>query len=229
MKKRITLVLMVAFIVATALALHSAEKEKVRRIRHIEIRRTTGNETMMPEGLLKLFKTADKLELTNPQLLQLRMLYQKNADLAQKHKETAKLGKKLCDPNLKEEDVKKYASEQAKSLEARILAKYQLQQEFRKVLTPEQLKKLAGLKFDKAGRKGPPFMKGGKMGPPMMPFWNKPGKDRKSPHAMRFQQMLEKKRAKLRSEKQFKRQVKDSPEAVIDEMESILDDVDSGE
>ncbi len=219
MKNRIVLVLIVAFVAATALVLHSAEKEEVRRIRHIEIRKTAGNETMMPAGLIKLFKIAEELELTNPQLLQLRMLFQKQTESRKKLKEEKKQFKNLNDSDLSEEEVRKLAAEKAKQLEESIIARFKMQQEIKKIFTPEQLKKLEELNAKKPARKGPP----------MMPFWQKPGADRKGPPAMWRRHTRDKKEAKPGVEKHLKHQTKDSTEALVEEMESVLDDIDSGE
>jgi len=166
MKRKLTFALLAVFLAASALVLHSAEKKEMKRVKNIEIRRMHGGgEDMMPGALARLFEVADDLELTNPQLLQLRMLYQKQSELAKKRRESRKHDKELSDPDLKEEDVKKFAAEQAKMLEAGIIARFQMQQEFKKIFTPEQLKKLEESKA-KHRKNGPPM--GGRMG--AMPF-----------------------------------------------------------
>ncbi|EKD81057.1 MAG: hypothetical protein ACD_39C02001G0001 [uncultured bacterium] len=167
MKKKITFVLLAVFLVVSALILHAAEREGFKHIKRIEIRQMRGGGNMLPEGLLKLFKIADELDLTNPQLLQLRMLYQKQSDLASKHMESRTQGKKLVDGDMKEEDVKKFAAEQAKQLESNILARFQMQQELKKIFTPDQLKKIEEMKSKRPHHEGMPFA--GRMGPPM-PF-----------------------------------------------------------
>lgn len=173
MNKKITFVLLAVFLVAFALILHSAEKEGFKHIKRIEIRKMRGGGAILPEGLIKLFKIADELELTNPQLLQLRMLYQKQSALATKHMESRKPGQKLFDTDLKEEDVKKFAAEQAKQLESSILARFQMQQELKKIFTPDQVKKLEEMKAKKPRHEGMPFHMGGKNGP--MPFGGRMG------------------------------------------------------
>jgi Spy/CpxP family protein refolding chaperone len=168
--KKLTIVLVVLILATTAMVLHSAEKEG-RRVREIEIRRVIGgNADLMPGELARLFKFADKLELTNPQLLQLRIHYQKQAKLSKENKDCNEQCKKLSDPNLKEEDVKKIAAEQAKLLEAKILAKFQMKQELKKILTPEQLKKLEEMREKKSSKKGMSFFRGKKAGTASMPF-----------------------------------------------------------
>jgi len=177
---------------------------------------------------VQLFKFADELDLSNPQLLQLRMVFQKQSESRKKNMQSRKQFKKLNDCNISEAEVRKLASEKAKQLEESIIARFKMQQEIKKIFTPEQLKKLEKLKAGKPARKGMPFMKGGKMWPPMMPFWNKSGADHKGPPAM-WRHMLDRKPAKPGVPKPARRQHKDSPEAAIEEMERILDDVDSGE
>ena len=178
MKKKFTFVLLAVFLAISALVLYSAEKEGFKRIeRRIEIRNTRGGDEMLPAGLTRLFKVADELDLTNPQLLQLRMLYQKKAEGEKENRESKKLGKKLSDPTLTEADVKKYAAEKAKALETHILAKYQIQQDLKKILTPEQFKKLEEMKARKSHKRGLPAFKSGKKG--SMPFFmgGKKGRD----------------------------------------------------
>ncbi len=218
MQKKLTLVLIVVFVAVTALALHSAEKEKVRRYERIEIRKNLGSGDFMPGKLMQLFKFADELELTNPQLLQLRMVFQKQSAARKKNMLNNKQFKKLNDCNISEDEVRKLASEKAKQLEESIIARFKMQQEIKKIFTPEQLKKLEKMNAKTSAKKGPP----------MLPFWNKAGKDRKGPPAMRHK-MFNRQPDKPGVPRPASRQPKDSPEAVIDEMESILDDVDSGE
>ncbi|PKL50619.1 MAG: hypothetical protein CVV42_02520 [Candidatus Riflebacteria bacterium HGW-Riflebacteria-2] len=189
MQKKFTLVLIVVFVMVTALSLHSAEKREVKRIRHLEIRTTTGAGNVMPAQLIQFFKFADALELSNQQLLQLRMLYQKQAESSKKRMQDNKHGKKLTDCDLTEKEVRKMAAEKAKQLEESIIARFKMQQEIKKIFTPEQLKKLEEMKSKKHARKGPP-----------MSFWGKPG-----------------------IPKPARRGTKDSPEALIDQMEEIFD------
>ncbi|MDD2999970.1 MAG: hypothetical protein PHV05_12985, partial [Candidatus Riflebacteria bacterium] len=77
-----------------------------------------------------------------PQLLQLRMLFQKSSVTLKKDKKTGPVFKWLVDQNLTEEEIKKIAVEEGKTAEARVLAGFQLMQELKKILAPEQLKKL---------------------------------------------------------------------------------------
>lgn len=228
MQKKFTLVLVALFVALAAGSLYSAEKAMVKRIERVEVRKAAGDNDLMPARLMQLFKFAEEIELTNPQLLQLRMVFQKQSEACKKNLLNEKQFKKLNDSNISEAEVRKLAAAKAKQLEESIIAKFKMQQEIKKIFTPEQLKKLEKLKAEKPSRKGMPFMKGGKMGPPMMPFWNKAGKDRKGPPAM-WRNMFNRKPGKPVMPKPARRQHKDSPEAVIDEMESILDDVDSGE
>jgi Spy/CpxP family protein refolding chaperone len=222
MHRKLILVLIVVFVAVSALALHSAEKREVKRIRHIEIRKNAGSADFMPARLMQLFKFADELELSNPQLLQLRMVFQKQAESHKKNMQNSKQFKKLNDCNISEEEVRKLASEKAKQLEESIIAKFRMQQEIKKIFTPEQLKKLEELKARKPARKGMPFMKGGKMGHPKMPFWNKAGKDRQGPPA-RWRNMPGRKAGKPGVPKPARRQQKDSPESMIDAIEEIFD------
>ncbi|MBU1106066.1 MAG: hypothetical protein KKB51_05300 [Candidatus Riflebacteria bacterium] len=164
MKKKLTFVLFAVFMATSALTLYSAEKEGFKRIEKIEIRKTRGGDDMLPAGLMRLFKIADELELTNPQLLQLRMLFQKRDANVKKLMETRKTDKKLSDPTLTEEAVKIFAAEKAKALETQILARYQMQQDLKKIFTPEQCKKLEEMKAKKSHKEGMPFF--GKNRPP---------------------------------------------------------------
>lgn len=218
MQKKFALVLVALFVVLAAGSLYSAEKAMVKRIERVEVRKAAGDNNMMPARLMQLFKLADELELTNSQLLQLRMVFQKQSEARKKNMQNEKQFKQLNDSNITEAEVRKLAAAKAKQLEESIIAKFKMQQEIKKVFTPEQLIKIEKMNAKKTVRKGPP----------MMPFWNKAGKDRKGPPAM-WRNMFNRKPGKPGIPKPARRQHKDSPEAVIDEMESILDDIDSGE
>ena len=222
MQKKFTLFLVTIFVALAVANLYSAEKAKVRRFERIEVRKTTGGNEMMPEQLIQLFKFADELELSNPQLLQLRMVFQKQAEARKKNMQSRKQFKKLNDSNISEEEVRKLAAAKAKQLEESIITKFKMQQEIKKIFTPEQLKKIAEIKTKKSARKGMPFMKGGKMGFPMMPFWHKPGTDRKGPPAM-WRNKLDRKPGKPGVPKPARRQRKDSPESMIDAIEEMFD------
>ncbi|NCB37252.1 MAG: hypothetical protein EOM80_00650 [Erysipelotrichia bacterium] len=141
MKKHIAMLFLSLALIAVSIVLYSAEigdKKPVFSNRHHAIGRK--NPDMIE--LFGMFKLADDLEITNPQLLQLRMLFQKSSVTFKKDKKTGPVFKRLADQNLTEEEIKKIAAEEGKMAEARILAGFKLMQELKKILTPEQLKKL---------------------------------------------------------------------------------------
>lgn len=151
MKRNLLFVFIVTLLAAMPLAIYSADKDGgfMKSARH---RGFEGKDSAM--GLMKMFKLADDLEITNPQLLQLRMLFQKNCNAMKKNDSKKDLFKQLSDPALKEEDVKKLAAEAGKAAEERILARFNMMQEIKKILTPEQLKKLEELKNSHVGKRG---------------------------------------------------------------------------
>lgn len=113
------------------------------------------------KGLMPLFRLADEFNLTNPQLIQLRMLYQKNCQSGEEKVTRNEFFKKLSDPSLNEEEVRKLASEAAKATENEILRRFRMVQEIKKILTPDQLKKLEEWKVS---QKGGFFMNGHRRG-----------------------------------------------------------------
>lgn len=183
MRKSLSFVLIAIFIATTAFIVHSAERNEVRQPKQLRARMMGQSYNMMPHGLGKLFEVAEKLELTNPQLLQLRMFHQKQAKHAEELKQKWMSEKKHFTADVKEEDVKKFAAEQAKMVETSILAKFQMQQELKKIFTPEQLKKLELMQNKDSKREGMRFFQGGdKNMSPMqhrrhMRKGMKPGKD----------------------------------------------------
>lgn len=151
MKKNLLFVFIVTLLAAMPLAIYSADKDGgfMKFARH---RGSGENDSAM--GLMKMFKLADDLEITNPQLLQLRMLFQKNCNAMKNESPRKNLFKQLSDPSLKEEDVKKLAAEAGKATEKKILARFNMMQEIKKILTPEQLKKLEEIKSSHIGKRG---------------------------------------------------------------------------
>ncbi len=164
MRKSLTFVLIAIFMGTTALVLHSADKKEVRRTKHLRARMMPHSDNMMPRGLIGLFEFADKLELTNPQLLQLRMFHQKQVERIKEFKHKRMSERNPFTADLKEEDVKKYAAEQAKMVETRILARFQMQQDLKKIFTPEQLNKLELMRKKDSKREGMPFFQHNDMG-----------------------------------------------------------------
>lgn len=169
MKRQITLLLISISLIAVSLVLYSAELEN-RDFGGPGHHKAKGfeNAPLSPPpphmiGILGLFKLADELEITNPQLLQLRLFFQKNCKTMKGVGPRHLLHKKLSDPTLKEEDVKKIAAEEGKAIEKSILAKFQMMQDLKKILTPEQFKKLHELRprghkplMDRPGFEPPP-------------------------------------------------------------------------
>lgn len=145
MKNRLALVLLSVLLFAVTVVLYSAEMgrpgagARMGRMQHLG-GGSFGNEQMI--GGFGFFKMADKFELTDPQLLAMRAWYQKNEKTMNAGKERLKMFKKLSDPTLSEEDVKKIAAEEGKAVEESIIGRFQMMQELRKILTPDQLKKL---------------------------------------------------------------------------------------
>lgn len=162
MNRNFFYVLALLLVTALPLAIFSAEDSLKIEKSALEIGRAPGDPgNGFYKRMVPLFKLADEIELTNPQLLQLRMLYQKNCKLDSGRKAGRDIFKKLSDPDLKEEDVKKMAAETAKAAEEKILSRYRMMQEVKKILTPEQLKKLEELKAAKKDRR---FKKGMRKG-----------------------------------------------------------------
>lgn len=174
MKTKITFALLAVFLAASTLIIFAAEKESVESGKKAGIHRARGGD-ILPVGLTMLFRVADELELTNSQLLQLRMLYQKKSESEKKHLKNRALGRKLFEAKPSEEEVKKFAAEMAKKVESDIIARYKMQQELNNILTSEQCKKLEEIMAKSAPGKGlmpfgpMPFFRGDRKGPPMPP------------------------------------------------------------
>lgn len=157
MQRNLFLALIAVILATVPLAIYSADTDGATPSRmkrhgfHGQQGHGPGNHAM---GLMKMFRQADDLEITNPQLLQLRMLYQKNCNAGKDKGQRRDLFKKLSDPSLKEADIKKIAAEAGKAAEESIMAKYNMMQEIKKILTPEQLKKLTEMKKTRSGKRG---------------------------------------------------------------------------
>lgn len=142
MKRYLVLTLVSLSLAAVSLVLYSAEPDFPGRHfgpRHLN---DAGFDNSHMIGAFGFFKLADELEISGPQLLQLRALFQKNDEKMRLGQQHRKLYKKLSDPNLTEADAKKIAAEQGKAVEEAIMARFQMQQDLRKILSPEQYKKL---------------------------------------------------------------------------------------
>jgi len=162
MNRNFFYVLALLLVTALPLAIFSAEDVLQTEKSAPEFSRPRGDSgNAFYKKMMPLFKLADEIELTNPQLLQLRMLYQKNCKIDSGRKAGHELYKKLSDPSLKEEDAKKMAAEAAKAAEEKILSRYRMTQEVKRILTPEQLKKLEELQATKKARH---FKKGARKG-----------------------------------------------------------------
>ncbi len=88
------------------------------------------------------FKLIDDLDISNPQLLQLRIWFQKNTQIMKAGHKRHLIYKKLSDPTLSLEDAKKIAAEEGKAVEESIISHFQQMQELRKILSEDQFKKL---------------------------------------------------------------------------------------
>lgn len=159
MKRHLALLVLSVFLIAVTLVLYSAEMERPGfhgRGHGFGPSRMNGggfdNSHMI--GMFGMFRLADELEISNPQLLQLRMMFQKEKSQHKSLHSRRLLHKKLSDPNLKEEDVKKIAEDAGKAVSESIMARFQMMQELRKILTPEQFKKLHERREMKGKRKG---------------------------------------------------------------------------
>ncbi len=152
-----------AFVLVAALPLIIFSEEKIANGMEYRsgIKMSGDSANGFVHRLMPLFRLADDINLTNPQLIQLRMLYQKNCQLDDEKMCRMELLKKLSDPSLKEEDVQKLAAEAAKQAEENILKRFRMMQEIKKILTPEQLSKLETCRMS---HKGGRFMNGHRRG-----------------------------------------------------------------
>ncbi len=141
MKRYLTLMLLSVSLIAVTLVLYSAEMRSpgMGGPGHPRGGHFGGPDMIGGAGF---FKLADELEITNPQLLQLRMLFQKHEKIMKAGQQRHMMFKKLSDPDLKDEDVKKMAAAEGKAVEEAIIARFQMMQDLRKILTPEQFKTL---------------------------------------------------------------------------------------
>lgn len=142
MKKHLVLALVSLSLAAVSLVLYSAEPGFPGRHfgpRHLN---DGGFDNSHMIGTFGFFRLAEELEISDPQLLQLRALFQKNGEKMRSGRQHRKLYKKLSDPDLTEADARKIAAEEGKAIEETIMARFQMQQDLRKILSPEQYKKL---------------------------------------------------------------------------------------
>lgn len=142
MKKHLVLALVSLSLAAVSLVLYSAEPGFPGRHfgpRHLN---DAGFDNSHMIGTFGFFRLAEELEISDPQLLQLRALFQKNGEKMRSGRQHRKLYKKLSDPDLTEADARKIAVEEGKAVEETIMARFQMQQDLRKILSPEQYKKL---------------------------------------------------------------------------------------
>lgn len=142
MKRHLVLALVSLSLAAVSLVLYSAEPGFPGRHfgpRHLN---DGGFDNSHMIGTFGFFRLAEELEISDPQLLQLRALFQKNGEKMRSGRQHRKLYKKLSDPDLTEADAKKIAAEEGKVVEEAIMARFQMQQDLRKILSPEQYKKL---------------------------------------------------------------------------------------
>ena len=100
---------------------------------------------MMPRQIknaLELLKYADELQLTDEQLIQLRAYYKKYFSEESKKKEKIKVPsiEEFCTMN--EQELQKYAEEESDRAKKRIMLNIQKIIDIKKILTPEQFKKI---------------------------------------------------------------------------------------
>ncbi len=145
MKKQLALMFLSISLIAVTIALYSAEincsatRGPMGGPHHLN---GGGFDNSHMLGGFGFFRLADELEVTNPQLLQLRMWFQKNEKIMHAGHQRRMMFKKLSDPDLTEADVKKIAVAEGKALEESIVVRFQMLQDLRKILTPAQFKKL---------------------------------------------------------------------------------------
>lgn len=142
MKRHLVLALISLSLAAVSLVLYSAEPGfpgMHRGPRHLN---DAGFDNSHMIGTFGFFRLADELEISDPQLLQLRALFQKNDEKIRSGRQHRKLYKKLSDPDLTEADARKIAAEEGKAVEEAIIGRFQMQQDLRKILSAEQYKKL---------------------------------------------------------------------------------------
>lgn len=145
MKKQLALMFLSISLIAVTLVLYSAEIDRsgnnapMGGPHHLN---GGGFDNSHMLGGFGFFRLADELEITNPQLLQLRMWFQKNEKVMNAGHQRRMMFKKLSDPDLTEADVKKIAAAEGKAVEESIVARFQMLQDLRKILSPAQFKKL---------------------------------------------------------------------------------------
>lgn len=169
MKKQLSLMFLSISLIAVTLVLYSAEVDRPGTNTPMSWPHNLnggGFDNLHMIGGFGFFKLADELEITNPQLLQLRMWFQKNEKIMNAGQERRLLFKKFSDHALSEADVKKIAAAEGKALEESIVARFQMLQDLRKILTPAQFKKLQERKRSSIkGRRGFLHRKGLLKGP----------------------------------------------------------------
>lgn len=127
----------------TSFTLFSAEKHQIRK----KMRKHSGEGA---HGFMMFFKTLDKLNISNTQLIQLRMLFEKNKPQKEEFGKTMDFHQKLDDVSTSLQEAKEIIAQIGKKHEERMLKRFQMKQEMGKILSAKQLEQ-----FEQQSMKGP--------------------------------------------------------------------------
>ena len=94
------------------------------------------------KNALELLKYADELQLTDEQLIQLRGYYKKYYSEEAKKKEIAKVPSIADFYAMSEQELQKYAEDESARIKKEIMVRFQKIIDIKKILTPEQFKKI---------------------------------------------------------------------------------------
>ncbi len=126
------------FSLATGFAIYSADTSVMRKGH--QLHKMGRGMHVMP--MFEFFKFADEIGISNTQLIQLRMVFQKFSKKA----ELLGMGKGHKMPELKKpespEEVKSFVSEISKKMEQGMLMHLEMKKELEKILSEDQLKKM---------------------------------------------------------------------------------------
>ena len=101
---------------------------------------------------IEFFKFADELDLTDEQIIQLRGYYKKYYKNQPSKPETPKTPAHLNFLDMTEEEINRFADEKTKEIKEKFIAGLQKFIDFKKILTPEQIKKLKSICEEKANK-----------------------------------------------------------------------------
>lgn len=119
----------------TSFSLFSAEKQHIRS----KLKTRQGAEG---QGFMMFFKTLDELNISNTQLIQLRMLFDKNKPQKEEFGKQLELHKNLMKEGVTLDEAKKIIEQISQKHQEMMLKHFQMKQEMAKILTAEQMKEL---------------------------------------------------------------------------------------